>query len=162
MKFDLNRFLEDKNSIFRLMVLFVLIAIYIAPGVLIVAYVQPDLLVELSEIKLFFLCAAISLPLHFLATLLIIAPRPTLVEIAKDPSLIRKYVLSVGALVWAVLLLLIIPAVAEFIGHLYPSFSELNIRYQLLYTYLIFIGYCVMVLSHSVWKIRNSIPEAQK
>lgn len=146
-KFDLNKFLEDKNAMIRLAVFFVLLVLYIAPGVLLVAYARPELLVELSELKLFFLSAAVSLPLHVLAALLLVAPASTQFEIMQDPSALRRYVLSVAALVWAILLLLLLPVIAALMAWLFPAFGELSTHYQLLYAYFLFFTYCLVVFA---------------
>lgn len=144
-KFDLNKFLEDKATIFRLVVLFLVSIIYIAPGLLMIFYFDPELLVKLSELKLFVFSAAISLPLHILAAVLIMCSPGTQVEVLQDPSKLRGVVLSLGALIWAVVWVFLIPWLSTLNAWLYPSIGELTEKYQLIIAYLMSLAFFMVV-----------------
>lgn len=144
-KFDLNKFLEDKTAIFRLIVLLLASILYVSPGVLMIVYFDSELLVKLSGIKLFVISAAISLPLHLLATVLIMCSPGTQIEVLQDPSKLRGIVLSIGALVWAVALVFIIPCISALNSWLNPSVGELTEKYQLIIAYIISLSFFMAV-----------------
>ena len=144
-KFDLNRFLEDKATILRLVVLFLISIIYIAPGLLMIVYFDLELLVKLSEIKLFVLSAAISLPLHILAAVLIMCSPGTQIEGLQDPSKLKGVVLSTGSLIWAVVWVFLIPWLSTLNAWLYPGIGELTEKYQLIIAYLMSLAFFMAV-----------------
>ncbi|WP_376869227.1 hypothetical protein AB5G97_02060 [Aeromonas veronii] len=139
--FDLNKFLEDKATIFRLVVLSLVSIIYIAPGLLMIFYFDPELLVKLSELKLFVFSAAISLPLHILAAVLIMCSPRTQIEVLQDPSKLR----GLGALIWAVVWVFLIPWLSTLNAWLYPSIGELTEKYQLIIAYLMSLAFFMVV-----------------
>jgi len=144
-KFDLNKFLEDKATIFRLAALCLVAIIYIAPGLMIIFYFDPELLIKLSEIKLFVFSAAISLPLHILAAILILCSPATQIEVLQDPSKLKGAVLSIGALIWAVVWVFLILWFSTLNIWIFPPIAELAEQYQLIITYLICLVFFMVI-----------------
>ncbi|MEL3914364.1 hypothetical protein [Aeromonas caviae] len=143
--FDLNKFLEDKATIFRLAVIFLVSIIYIAPGLLMIIYFDSELLVKLSEMKLFVFSAVISLPLHILAVVLIMCSPGTQIEVLQDPSKLSGIVLGFGALIWAVVWVFLIPWLSTLNAWLYPSIGELTEKNQLIIAYLMSLAFFMVV-----------------
>ncbi len=152
-KFDINKFLEDKASIFKLAILVVLAIAYVSPGLIIIWYFDRDLLISLSELKLFVFSGGISMFIHLLAATLIMSPPATQIEVINDPSRFRVKVLGSGTLMWSLLLLLVIPITSAFISWLYPDFSYLPEKYQLMYTYLLMLFFLIASGIYGFFKI---------
>jgi hypothetical protein len=144
-KIDLNKLLEDKATIFRLVVLILVSIIYIAPGLFMIVYFDSELLIKLSEIKLFVFSAAISLPLHILAAVLIMCSPGTQIEVLQDPSKLRGVVLSIGALIWAVVWVFLISWLSTLNAWFYPGIGELPEKYQLIIAYLMSLAFFIAV-----------------
>ncbi|WP_169697764.1 hypothetical protein [Methylophaga nitratireducenticrescens] len=155
-KFDLNKFLENKATIFRLVVLLLISIIYIAPGLLMIVYFESRLLVELSEIKLFIFSAAISIPLHILSAVLIMCSPATQKEVFQDPSKLRGIVLSVGALIWAILWVFLIVLISSLNAWFYPTIGELAEKDQLIIAYLMSLSFFIAIAI--IGFIRNTLP----
>ncbi|WP_373017596.1 hypothetical protein [Thiomicrorhabdus sp.] len=144
-KLDLNELLRDKIGTSTLLQIIFVAFFFLSPGLMALAYLDKELLIELGELKLAVLSFGLSVLLIILAGLAAVSPRSLYIAFTQNPAAINRNILSIGTLIWAYLFVLIIPALNYFIVKMFPLLGEFSDNTQLGFTYLILLFFCIFV-----------------